>query len=235
MPRYRCSLKGQCEEDNTGYYTREECVARCHAPFDRLEYDLQMEVLMYTPETVLTGAKSDQAEVLRRLTGIVIPANRFAYVTNTLIYALSDNYGKLYSITRYPPTVKTQADDYFSQRLDELDYLMLEHCYESNTIQASSNWKSARLQMEVALRDLFGESEEIEQAMFEELEDDDSLPTTIEELEKILIYRVDSILREVFTIDWNQSMELEPINKYWPYIVETFGPTIPFQHRIRAE
>jgi hypothetical protein len=129
MPRYNCSLRGQCEQGLSlggTYASLEECRGQCTGLDTEIDREIAYTVMEYNPEQALRASTSDQRVLIQHMTGVHLrdlPDNNVI----PLLIALQVN--DWLSIYRIP-----ELNDYIAEWLDEFELVVLEMTASINFI-----------------------------------------------------------------------------------------------------
>jgi hypothetical protein len=216
---YSCTLKGRCEIDLNGIYPDQvTCEANCHPYEGDIPDDVMYDILALNLEDALDLAPSDIVIILFRVTGI--RANK-SYARDLLTYVIDNNYVKLWfwgEITR----------EYTLSLLeDELDTLILDVVYQTDV---QPDWTATRNKVSRLLKGLF--QERLDNVILDDLEDGDihSIDHLVLILQRVIAEGIYRIVSPVGNIEG--LVAYDGVEKHWDYIVETFGPVIPYQRYI---
>lgn len=80
--RYSCAFNGTCELDPNGRYTSEQdCLRNCDSTPDK---DITYLILQYAPRGLSVLAPSDQVEIIKRLTGVVVTRGDVSIISEAI-------------------------------------------------------------------------------------------------------------------------------------------------------
>lgn len=221
MP-FSCALNGTCEPDPNGLHPDlATCQANCRPYEGDIIPDLLYDILALNLEDALDLAPSDMDVILFRLTGIRAPLNQ---VRDILTHVIDKDYIALWG---YDEDVK----DYVRSQLeDEIDLLILDTIPFDEDSHVQPEWQGLRAKVIRLLTRIFQERPEI--AISETLEDEP--PRDLEELVDIIQRFIAHViyLMALPSLDGNSYPKIRGFKRHWDYIVERFGPTIPYQRYI---
>jgi len=222
--RFSCNLNGTCEEDfDEGIYlTRQQCQASCQSLGEGADTrEAAYLAMSFNLEQALNAAPSDRVNLIRRITGVTVTADDS---WDTLASIITDDYLELY---RREGNIFLL---YLEARLDEFDFLLLELISPRYT-SISPNWSKIRLIITSDIRQLFQGYHDI--YFFVELQEEP--PPSLAELISALQLQIALIILETFDLPQdpaNHHNYVGEVSQHWPYLLEQFGPTIPYQEMI---
>lgn len=224
MP-YSCTLKGSCEYDDYGDHPDLiTCQANCNRYEGELIDDLVYDILALNLEDALELAPSDIIVILFRVSGIRSPDVSLS--RQLLNNVIDRDYIRLWRQKDIPTVMEYLT----SQLEDELDILLLDTLGD---IIVQPDWMSLRNRVTRLLSAIFREKDGYEAMFGEQLEEIQVF--SLEELVNSLqVYIADSIYIMVVYTEGVPRPNMVGFLKHWDYIVERFGPTIPYQSYIIA-
>lgn len=216
---YNCTLKGRCEIDPDGIYPDQAtCEANCHPYEGDIPDDVMYDILALNLEDALDLAPSDIAIILFRATGI---RSLKSYARDLLTYVIDNNYIKLWFWGEI-------AREYTLSLLeDELDTLILDVVYQTDV---QPDWPATRNKVSRLLKGLF--QERLDDIILDDLESEGvhSLEGLVAILQRVIAERIYNIVSP--GINPRGMVSYDGVWKHWDYILETFGPVIPYQRYI---
>jgi len=203
---YSCSTRGQCEpNERYGVFPSEaECQRECQGIPNR---DLFLQVYSFAPEDALGLAPSDQLQVLRNIfrenVSTPFPSQALeALIEEDYVY-LYQNFGRL---------------EWLTQRLDELDFLLLELLSEATNLPV--NLSAFRRRFVAVLQDVFQDSE----GTFRTLIFEGNRPSNYEELLNLAYLVIDARLAiNRFPVHQQDPRVKEFLDRHWEDLVNLFG------------
>lgn len=221
MP-YNCTLKGECVEDWAGpYLTLDECRAKCRPYEGEIIEDILYDILSLNLEDALELAPADIAVVLFRATGLREPVSRARQILKMVI---DQDYLKLWR--QQSEAIK----EYLLPSLDELDLLILDTVI--TYVPAKPDWDVVRRNLGWVLKMLFRSHPSTSFAI-------DVIPNevNINSLDRLVELLQIDIAGEIYgaVSSSNANVPMVAVNgvkTHWDFILETYGPTIPYQRYI---
>ena len=225
MP-YSCTLKGLCEYDDYGDHPDlATCQANCNRYEGELIDDLVYDILALNLDDALELAPSDITIILFRVSGIRSPdVSRSRQLLHDVI---DRDYIRLWRQKDIPSVMEYLT----SQLEDELDFLLLDTLSD---IIVQPEWMALRNRVTRLLSAIFREKDGYYSAFGEQLEEIQVF--SLEELVNSLqVYIADTIYLMVVYTENSPRPNMEGFLKHWDYIVERFGPVIPYQRYIGVD
>lgn len=217
MP-YSCSLNGTCEDD---YFGRHRDLATCQAnckPYQgEIIPDILYDILALNLEDVLDLAPSDIAVILFRLTGLRVALDEARRI---LTHVIDKDYIALWE---YEEPVKEYVR---SQLDDEIDLLILDTV---RNYDSQPEWGALRNKVTRWLTHVFQERAEI---AFGEILGDEQVASLDELVSFLQRTLANDICDITVPLHEDPNPKMSGFLSHWDYIVERFGPTIPYQQYI---
>jgi len=217
MP-YSCTINGTCEDDRLGrHQDLATCQANCKPYQGEIIPDILYDILTLNLEDALDLAPSDIVIVLFRLTGLRVSLDEARRI---LTLVIDKDYLALWE---YEEPVKEYVR---SQLEDEIDLLILDTV---RNYDSQPEWGALRNKVIRRLTHVFQERDEI---AFDEILEDVTV-TNLDELVRFLQGTLaDDICDIAVPLHENTNPKMSGFLSHWDYIVERFGPTIPYQQYI---
>jgi len=216
---FSCALNGTCEPDPNGLHPDlATCQANCHSYEGDILPDLLYDILAFNLEDIDELAPSDIDSILFRLTGIRVPLYQ---VRDVLTHVIDKDYIPLWSYYDAKPYVRLQIKD-------ELDLLILDTV--PSDIGSQPDWQGLRNKVARLLTRTFQErnNDDVSEGLI------DAEPETLEELITIIQQFLANSLQRLVKPSDNDDVypNIDGFMSHWDYIVERFGPIIPYQRYI---